>query len=527
MRQSKKTLCVDGHVRGLAPCIRAVGQISERSAIRLSVSMLAAALVLSAQTSAPRIWDDKALEDWATPIAALGVRPGHFTSREYYSALVENLKTYPVYRPDREPPGYWDWLQKQKPQPLLDLAKPRTQEEWIRDGETVFLNLDDPSTRITDPAAIEAARDPARYDGVWTNPDGSLLFRRWVVTDHGIQLGIASCASCHTRLRADGTVFRGAPSGGNLPPGFRTGGPALPPRPGPLPQFAGDSRALQFWRLFTVPWLPDERIEKIRNMTEAEVAALARQIRPNPNNVYSRTHGSPYYVTKIPDLNNIRYSRYMDATGTHILRGPEDIGRYAAFVTYADPMQFGEYEILKPEQRRVLVRYPDELLYALAQYLMSLEPPPNPDVAPAALVARGREVFARETCVQCHVPPNYTSGKLTLAEGFTPSENHPNKADIVNMSVGTNPGLAMKTRKGTGFYKIPSLRGVWYRPVLLHDGSVASLEEMFDPDRLKPDHVPGGWKGPGVTRRAIPGHPFGLGLNAEDKQALLAFLRSL
>jgi hypothetical protein len=50
---------------------------------------------------------------------------------------------------------------------------------------------------------------------------------------------------------------------------------------------------------------------------------------------------------------------------------------------------------------------------------------------------------------------------------------------------------------------------------------------MFDPYRLKPDHVPGGWIGPGVTNRAIPGHPFGLALNTEDKAALLAFLRSL
>ena len=85
----------------------------------------------------------------------------------------------------------------------------------------------------------------------------------------------------------------------------------------------------------------------------------------------------------------------------------------------------------------------------------------------------------------------------------------------------------MKTRKGTGFYKIPSLRGVWYRPVLLHDGSVASLEEMFDPERLKLDHAPGGWKGPGVTKRAIPGHPFGLNLTSADKSALIAFLRRL
>src|SRR5215472_8152393 len=76
------------------------------------------------------------------------------------------------------------------------------------------------------------------------------------------------------------------------------------------------------------------------------------------------------------------------------------------------------------------------------------------------------------------------------------------------------------------FINIPSLRGVWYRRLLLHDGSVASLEEMFDPDRLKPDHVPGGWIGLGVSKRAIPGHPFGLHLSADEKSALIAFLRS-
>jgi hypothetical protein len=158
---------------------------------------------------------------------------------------------------------------------------------------------------------------------------------------------------------------------------------------------------------------------------------------------------------------------------------------------------------------------------------MSLDTPGNPDLPPAALVERGREIFVRETCVKCHVQPNYTSGELTVARGFDLPVNHPNRSDIVDVCVGTDPGLAMRTRKGTGLYKIPSLRGLWYRPVLLHDGSAANLEEMFDPDRLKPHHVPGGWKGPGVTTRAIPGHPFGLSLNPADKAALFAFLRSL
>jgi hypothetical protein len=33
---------------------------------------------------------------------------------------------------------------------------------------------------------------------------------------------------------------------------------------------------------------------------------------------------------------NIRYSKYLDATGLHRLRGPEDLARYAALVTGAD-----------------------------------------------------------------------------------------------------------------------------------------------------------------------------------------------
>ena len=85
----------------------------------------------------------------------------------------------------------------------------------------------------------------------------------------------------------------------------------------------------------------------------------------------------------------------------------------------------------------------------------------------------------------------------------------------------------MATRKGTGFYKIPSLRGVWYRSRLMHDGALASLEEMFDPARENPDYEPRGWNPFGVQKRAIPGHPFGLDLTPDEKQTLIAFLRSL
>jgi hypothetical protein len=97
----------------------------------------------------------------------------------------------------------------------------------------------------------------------------------------------------------------------------------------------------------------------------------------------------------------------------------------------------------------------------------------------------------------------------------------------MRVSVGTDPGLALDTRKGTGYYKIPSLKGVWYRARYLHHGAVATLEEMFDPDRVKDTHIPGGWRPFGTQTGAIRGHEFGLDLPSEKREQLIAFLRTL
>jgi hypothetical protein len=94
-------------------------------------------------------------------------------------------------------------------------------------------------------------------------------------------------------------------------------------------------------------------------------------------------------------------------------------------------------------------------------------------------------------------------------------------------SVGTDPDLALRTRRGTGYYKVPSLKGVWYRGPFEHSGSVATLEGWFDPRRLRDDYVPTGFKGYGVRTRAVKGHEFGLNLSATDKAALIAFLKAL
>ena len=494
----------------------------------LLLVIVSAALIAQAPSGVPRIWDDAALVDWATPVAGLNVRPAHYSSAEYYSVPGDNLRTYPVYHPDSEPPGYWQELQKKKPEPLVDVSTIRTKEDWIAVGERAFRDVDNYWSRTSDPMIIARARDPRSFEGVFKLRDGSMWAPRWVVTPDGVMLSSRACSACHFTIRADGTVAFASP-GGPHPPGTPPLGPrgvAVAAGAPPALQrfFEGDSRPIIAWRMWTVPWAPDERVESRRS---APVGQLQGVFANNDPGVWHRPHGSPFSATKIPDLRILRYSRYVDATGTHRLRGPEDIGRYAAFVTGTDPMDFGPHRILSDEQRRIRFRYADEVLYAIGVYLMSLEPPKNPDTASQAVLNRGEQIFRREGCVNCHVPPDYTSGKLTLAEGYQPPTDHPNRPDIVLVSVGTDPGLALKTRKGTGFYKVPSLRGVWYRPRLLHDGSVTSLEEMFDAARITPEYEPKGWNPPGVTRRAVPGHTFGLSLNPEDRGALLAFLRSL
>ncbi len=45
--------------------------------------------------------------------------------------------------------------------------------------------------------------------------------------------------------------------------------------------------------------------------------------------------------------------------------------------------------------------------------------------------------------------------------------------------------------------------------VFEHNGSVATLEDWFDPNRLRDDYVPTGFKGHGVQPRTVTGHEFG------------------
>src|SRR5689334_23294445 len=79
------------------------------------------------QPNIPKTWDEADLADWATPVAGLNVRPTHISAKEYYSLTVDNVRTYPVYFPGREPEGYWEMLQHIGPKLLIDPEELKSQ----------------------------------------------------------------------------------------------------------------------------------------------------------------------------------------------------------------------------------------------------------------------------------------------------------------------------------------------------------------------------------------------------------------
>jgi hypothetical protein len=483
----------------------------------------------------PRTWDDQAVASLQVPLAVAAASPTQISSTYYYGIPVRPIhKSYAVYHPNKEPPGYIDWLKRQEPQHAFDVANLRTPADWVAAGELVF---DAPigSGHIASFGSDLYLRDPNWYQltGAPLARDGTLPFYRYVIREKGnIEIGLFSCGMCHTRVMADGSVIKGAQ--GNFP--FDRASAWDTNQQSRFMAPVNNFIARRFDRLlFATPWIKPNPFPELGRLSAREIAARNAAIPPG---VMARHGTSPYSPAKVPDLIGIQERRYLDATGLVRHRDIGDLMRYAALNQDADG--FARYGDFVPREEVPFIigkaptdpakvdtgRYSDEQLYALALYIYSLNAPKNPNPFDA-LAARGQQVFERERCLSCHTPPLYTNNKLTPALGFSPPAGDIATFDVLNVSVGTDPVLATKTRRGTGYYKVPSLKGLWYRGPLEHNGSVATLEDWFDPNRLREDYVPTGFKGYGVKTRAVKGHQFGLQLSAEEKQALIAFLKTL
>ena len=131
-------------------------------------------------------------------------------------------------------------------------------------------------------------------------------------------------------------------------------------------------------------------------------------------------------------------------------QGADNLASYSGFIP-------GTRDFRTLPDPSKLLRNSDEQLYALSLYIYSLKPPPNPN-KPDRLVARGQKIFEREGCAGCHTPPLYTSNSLVAVDEFEVPREHRQMYDILWASVGTDSRLATQTRRGTGYYKVPSLK---------------------------------------------------------------------
>ncbi len=195
------------------------------------------------------------------------------------------------------------------------------------------------------------------------------------------------------------------------------------------------------------------------------------------------------YPARIPDLRPVRWLTHLHQEGT--LRQTDR----TALAIRIETLVITSYgEVARP---------PRMIALALAAYIASFaDGLPSLDAA-AGTQTRGAALFASE-CASCHTAPGLTGAPVPLA------------------IIGTDPQLGESPERGTGAYRVPSLRGVGSRGPLLHDGTVASVEALLDPARPTPAFT-GRLHGAG----AVPGHVYGLDRSADDRAALAAYVNAL
>jgi hypothetical protein len=192
------------------------------------------------------------------PLADSTVARAHAPADYYYRIPVRAIfKSYPVYHPDKEPPGYFEGLHKLKPELLWDdkgtRPKLESEADWIAAGELVFdvAIIFASGGRLGPSMATNVFVRDSKWHadtGAPITRAGILPFYRYVVREPGkVEVGTLSCAMCHTRVMPDGSVIKGAQ--GNFPFGkvFASG----MREPGVIePGFRG-----MLHGLYSVPWL--------------------------------------------------------------------------------------------------------------------------------------------------------------------------------------------------------------------------------------------------------------------------------
>ena len=292
--------------------------------------------------------------------------------------VLQIWKSYPVYHPDKAPPDYIEWLRTQAPEKITNPT-----------GEEIY---EAPAT-IGSLAARPPSDPPFLHDKAWfdkVNPpltrEGAITGYVYIIRTKGkVEVGARSCATCHNRVMQNGTVIKGGQ--GNFP-----------------------VDAAMAEDLLTTTGNPALR--------EANKALIRRLFQINGDfnlvNAAKLLTGRPPGVMSPPG-----------AAIDHPIQIPNIIG--ASITPSALAKKQNDYD---PQ-----IRYSDEQLEKLTNYVATLKAPPSPYKVDK-FTRQGEKVYEREGCAKCHATAN-------------------------------------------------KLNGLWRRGALGRDGSITTLEEWLDPGRLQ------------------------------------------
>src|SRR5580658_4944480 len=101
----------------------------------MEISMIAVAVMFAVTApppNIPRTWRQSDVDRLEVPLANARYSPVHISEEDYYRIPVRPIyRSYPVYRPGREPAGYMEWLRRQEPQVAFDASNLKTPEDWV------------------------------------------------------------------------------------------------------------------------------------------------------------------------------------------------------------------------------------------------------------------------------------------------------------------------------------------------------------------------------------------------------------
>jgi len=353
--------------------------------------------------------------------------------------------------------------------PLWDGKRPTTMAGWVALGREVFLGY---------PLRVEvymkwALEHPEMGERIGIKPaaDGTYPGARLFVDVDGTEAVGITCAVCHTTVDGSGKVT------------------------------VGEAR-----RVFDYGALRIAYHEATKTRLDPELARRMRTWGPGRADVTEDDDEDPVAV---PDLWGLRHQTFLTQAGTI-----RHVGPTALAIRQETQLLHSNHQKIRP---------PRELAFALAMFLYSLEPPPatlsSSASASASASARagagasagkgagavtaGHALFEKH-CSSCHSNPAFGGPSIPAAK------------------VGTDKALAEGGARGTGRYRPAALIRVSAAAPYFHHGAVPTLEDVLAPERLEASYA----RSP-LGRGPVPGHAFGTSLPRGDRDALVAYLRTL